>query len=222
MNKNSIEFLLYAYFQIKVNDDYDKICNAAIDKAYSDATMMAAFNALKKRAEKSVIEDAKKSGIRKIRESLNDLISATDYDKSHDKLCKDVVGEFKGIKTEKDDKAFTYGNAQKWVNMTMKNLYVISNAIKDINGKLPKECEEILNIADKFHVPVDRYIIEAVLEDEDFNNKKLPQKDETIKPWSTWVEEDYKCFLGEVKEMCRKKQKTMIEWECEAWLKQHK
>ena len=76
-------------------------------------------------------------------------LSEKDFDIFHKKLCKTIVEWFKGNLDQGKKATFTYGKAQKLVNMTFKNMY----------------CYEA--VADKIahfrfcHIPIDSYIIDA-------------------------------------------------------------
>lgn len=63
-----------------------------------------------------------------------------DYDKWHENLCNEIVEE-----------RYTYGQAQKWVNMTMKYLLILNY-------------KPVETIIDKLHIPLDSIIIEKALD----------------------------------------------------------
>ena len=74
------------------------------------------------------------------------------FDCIHNKLCNDIITVYKSTtaQNETNDSLF-YGQAQKWVNMTLKNLYVYS-----------KSNDTALNIEPLLpflHVPIDSIII---------------------------------------------------------------
>lgn len=67
-----------------------------------------------------------------------------DFDEWHKNLCEDLVDDyenaFKNAFSEKCTNIFTYGNAQKWVNMTLKYLDLLVsmgmlNSYKDMIEK---------------------------------------------------------------------------------------
>lgn len=101
------------------------------------------------------------------------------FDKWHDPICKRImeyfnkgyakkliaVGENKLGELENNQTYFTYGNAQKLVNMTIKNLYtitVVAGLYKD--NERAKEWYDtfswIIENADVYHIPMDSYIFE--------------------------------------------------------------
>ena len=117
---------------------------------------------------------------------------------------------------------FTYGNAQKWVNMTVKYLCLI-DALSDEFRYHKRLCE----LQSKFHIPVDSYIIDAVLN----TDVKLPNKAgdrekryahpyDYVKSWSTWNEpSDYTPFQKGIKNLVIVNE-TPLDWENETWIKQ--
>lgn len=92
---------------------------------------------------------------------LCDILVNT-IDKKYDELLKENCNELYKL-GENHKQYFTYGNAQKFVNMFLKNLYiltVISSLYKeDINAKTwYKEYKWIINKSENFHIPLDSYI----------------------------------------------------------------
>lgn len=189
-----IDFLVYSYFgivpeKIFKNEktelyggfhDYDDYCiKKVIMAAYRDATNQGAYNTLFKKDLENIEnlreeskEAQKKSALflrEKIYESKN-LNMKNGFDEWHSEICKKLVEFYGNIKTG-DDNFFTYGNAQKWVNMTMKYLWML--------GLLPENIKE-----EDLHIPIDSFIM-GVLQAGD-----LPKSSETnrIIGWSKWKE----------------------------------
>ena len=80
----------------------------------------------------------------------------------HQVWCEEVVRIFAPIKSHKGADAFTYGNAQKWVNMTLKNLYIVALVFQSINASASRDwCKVVITNANSFHIPIDTYILEA-------------------------------------------------------------
>lgn len=226
--ENAIEFMLYTNFGIDFNDGKtDTILNAAIDKAYNDATMQGAYNALKK-------ENTEQIDIRVIKNYFNEQLvilfdKNLNYNDWHSDMCNYLVEAFTGVVLEKhqDQNAFTYGNAQKWVNMTMKYLYILSEVFHNYNEKceFDKYYETIQNMYKDFQVPVDSYIIESLWNEskialpiatkKDF--RKEEYKDSRTIPWSKWDDTDYKNFHDTF--IKTKEDVAPLEWEHKAWIK---
>lgn len=104
---------------------------------------------------------------------------------------------------------FTIGQAQKWLNMTLKYLWLLNILPDGLN-------EEYL------HIPVDSYIIEAVGAKKDNYQYGL----ELVSPiskssWSSWDNYDkYMDFQDEVKKVIKEKYNSLtpLEWESLAWI----
>ena len=114
-----------------------------------------------------------------------------------------------------NNKKFHYGQAQKWVNMTLKYMF--------ITEKWP-ECFE--NIKCFLHAPIDNYILEGVWNEKwidvleivnikEFDVEKKFDSDK-FKPWSKWNQELYKKFIKRLRN--KVKNQNLIEWETKTWL----
>ena len=140
------------------------------------------------------------------------------YDDWFYDTCEELI---KSMNDDSKEEYFTFGHAQKWVNMTMKYLYVIKSIfIKyepnnvDRFSKLSEELEK------KLHVPIDSYILESVsATDRSVTVKRkkeelkcglgqsleIPQKTKegeiklgrysNSKGWSKWNKEEYKVVV---------------------------
>lgn len=243
--ENAINFLLYSMLGVTVGDpccvkdcettqdtDEDRI-RAAIIRAYSDATMEGAYNTLFKGKWKELLKEPSKAA----KSNAGDLIrkeidkffrndsSLTDYDGWHDNLCKELKTTYEDV-TDGKTPFFTYGNAQKWVNMTIKYLCLI-DALSD--GFIFHE--RLSQFQSKFHIPVDSYIIEAVLPEKKIplpiDEKRRKQKTALnyVKSWSTWdggKNSEYDCFQKEIKKTEAIQNSSPLDWENETWIKQSK
>lgn len=263
-NTNAINFLLYSYFGFEIEDckekwdldwnDFKEVEKSVlwkiIHKAYKDATQQGAYNALVAANGREI--DLKYKGAIKIKNGISKLLDAKsveEYDSEHNKICdyKDegLIALYKDIKVKDKptENAFTYGNAQKWINMTMKYLYVVNQICeeyydkKDYSNEEYKESffvkiQKINDVENQLHVPVDSYIIQAAWEEK---TVKLPLKDERkgcrekdyknladyVKAWSKWDNEpkgnalgDYSAFQTSLKESIGNR----IDWECQKWI----
>ena len=134
------------------------------------------------------------------------------FNREHKRICEEICNKYSEISS------FTYGQAQKWLNMTLK--YVI---LLDENSELKSY----------LHIPVDSYIMQAVGSD----NAKLkyclklecvPKKDGTVgkysesssKSWSKWNYDEYIAFQNTVRKAINESTSfgSPIEWENEAWI----
>ena len=247
MKKYSVEdTLCFFYFGITPdelnnnNSVYDKI----IRKALFDATMQNAFNAKISSDDKEKAKTAKDNAVIYLEErikKLNNLNSYDDFDNWHKITCDEIKNKF--IEIKKDNKEiFTYGNAQKVVNMTFKYLYMISNS------SLYNESNDVLKIVNSysefFHMPSDSYIIDALFrvgvlnweEIKNENNEHLrklvgprqedPRKrgrrcSEYIKiSWSNWDYNLYNAVLEKIRDAFDGK--CLIDCENDLWIEEAK
>lgn len=122
--------------------------DAAIDRAYVDM----ASHTLKGFAEHQYQEkwELRFEASSKIKEALGLLDAESDYTSWHCELC----GKLQKVYTEK---RLSYGQAQKWVNMTTKYLQVFAVIFKSIDddeglSKIPEFFWNAANIK-KLHIP---------------------------------------------------------------------
>ena len=251
----AIEFLFFSYFGVSINSEPEDLLNVIIDKAYRDATQQGAYNV--KIGKDNLKEDSDKH-IEKAREIIREYIKRIDNEKNyetwHNEFMTRLYEEYADITTKDKNKIFTYGNAQKWINMTVKYIVLVHALISNTDNIKKDFCEiygnKFIECENELHIPVDSYIIEALwheeLEEDEkgfLNNKKdinaknfkvrIPLKDKVdisirknkyssdyAKPWSSWEKEsDYDNFQSDVKDFIKKKNKTPLDWENEAWVK---
>lgn len=233
--KDAVNFLLYSYFNIEPKHSWKDIVRAAIIKAYNDATMQGAYNTLFRKdmpQRDKLLNESKearsKAGF-KLEEELQDLFASGSHDSNyyngwHSDLCDKIRACFEKVKTEESECFFTYGNAQKWVNMTVKYIYILDALLPDKS----EYREGIKKYAGEFHVPVDSYIIEAVwdsevplpLKDGANRKKKYKHPADYVKAWSSWGEADYKDFSEKIRTSKLIENDSPITWEGTAWIEQ--
>ncbi len=142
---------------------------------------------------------------------------SSDFDKWHKAKCEEIKEKMNGnyeTVNNSDEKVleedFTIGQAQKWVNMTLKYLWLL-NALP--TGVKPEY----------LHVPIDSYIIEIAYDNKNkFENALGLLEDKPPKSWSKLSEYDE---YFEIQEAIRKAIKTNttnetipIKWESLAWI----
>lgn len=147
-------------FEKDDSDCLDGLIELAIKKAYRDLQRtMRGFPKLgeskKNEGKKQEValrdeikENARKCINAKIKNMTNcNITEQTTFDKLHEDACEALIEKFK----ENEYEGFTIGQAQKWINMTFKYLNLL-----DYNG--------IEKIYEFCHIPIDRYILEYMLE----------------------------------------------------------
>lgn len=210
-----LEFLKYAYFNITKGDDMNDILSKCAERAYLDLCRTIKFNTdnknTKTKYKAKICEmlvneyDVLSNAIKNSNEKQNA------FDREHKIICEEIINTYSEVSE------FTYGQAQKWLNMMLK--YVLMMA-------------EDSALKNYLHIPVDSYIMQAVGSD----NPKLkyclklecvPKKDgavgkyseSTSKPWSKWNYEDYIAFQNCIrKAISESSYSSPIEWENEAWI----
>ena len=239
--KNAIEFLLFSYFGLSCTDgaNRDTVIKKAVELAYKDATNQGAFNALFN--DKEI-----KNGTRKlasvVEKSVKELYeSGIAFDDWHKKLCEEICKQYDKICDNNAyplaNSFFSYGNAQKWVNMTIKNLYVISGAYLAMGCEDNKSFfESIASRSGEYHIPLDNIILGEIYKQELLGSRKdgpirksgrkepsyyiTDVKNGTKHAWSRIPSADfYETFREKLKEAI---QESPIEWECRNWIARKK
>ena len=222
-------FLIYSYFGIvpqsvfkeEKGEDYKDYCvKRAIIKAYSDATNEGAYNTLFKKEISNRDELLEQSNEARINSAgflfgkIKELETVTNFNSWHHSVCKELVDKYSAVK-DGETKFFEYGNAQKWVNMTMKYLWML--------GILPKKITE-----NDLHIPIDSFIIDALWKADKSLSDKFPLKNDRVKRgydykkpsdyvlgWSKWEEQQYDKFRDSIL-----KSDYSLSWENDAWITQ--
>ena len=221
MNKNMIEFLVGTYFG-DVNDD--NIYEKCIHRAYKDLARRIPYKYSVEMLE--IMQKNDEAKCNHYKELKSRFIAAEfDYLKEHIDKCEEPGMLIEGVIKKasfynnvfKESKKFCYGLAQKWVNMTLKYLWLFD--------KCPIEEQ-------KLHAPLDSYIISALTDDgennkyglgiEIGNNNYVKLKNIN---WSTLEDLDFYNSIQVIisKAVCQKDFegiKSRIAWETVAWMEQ--
>ncbi|MDD6483619.1 MAG: hypothetical protein PUF72_03470 [Clostridiales bacterium] len=220
LNRFAKEFLMYSYFgfsygDIGKRDKYDIIIKKCTHVAYRDLARTVKFS----QSAKQLNATEKKNLIESVEDYIAGEVSKkdinADFDKWHCDSCEGIINKMNSGDTLSPN-SFTYGQAQKWLNMTIKYMWLLG-----LLGESFKDCEN------KLHVPADSVIIEAVWENKEVylplkpnaKREKSYNSDKVI-PWSKWDFESYKKFQSSLREYVSKKDPPEIplEWEAKAWI----
>lgn len=224
-----MDFLIYSYFKIipKViygdsrEPDYSTYrIKKAIIKAYEDATNEGAYNTLfKKTIEAGKLKQLKSASERAKNDSAKFLFLqiqklsalASNYKEWHKNTCEGLYKKYSKVCLNENEPFFTYGNAQKWVNMTMKYLWLLGLLDNTV------DCERL-------HIPIDSFIIDAMWSDQNVNLPLRPENGDRSKTyakpsdhvlgWSQWDDIMYGAFRSGLPE------KYSLCWENDAWIEQ--
>ena len=177
MKEKANDFLIFCYFGSRGND-----IDSVINRAYVDMAShtMATF--------KNVNDKWKcrwlASGV--IKKAI-DVIDKP-YDKWHRDTCESIISKY-------PDNVLSYGQAQKWLNMTVKYVYVLK-----LLGKFENQYKYISDEhVSEFHVPLDSYILENVLHDKSTVWSKISSEKEYKEIRAALAKESYD-FLDELQE----------------------
>lgn len=237
----ALQFLFFSYFHVDLRDieqinNKDILLEVAINRAYIDATQQGAYDALFQREEKAVKKISEKARCESGKElktrlkELSGIDNSQEYDSWHENICDQIVMNYATLLKEYcAEEKFSYGNAQKWVNMTIKYLYIMCGVFDENTVFWQEIGKDIMAVAPFHHAPVDRNIIRAAWE----ANVKLPLKpdklcksgergkydDQKVKAWSSWKKDDYKEFYKSLRiNVLNSAKGYPLDWENEKWL----
>lgn len=233
----AFDFLLYSYFGIKESDlkpQSKKVPYICAKRAYLDLarTVRYTYSSSKleeMKSKKSSEEDRDEAN--NFIESKNNLISEIcsailfseeviesekSFDKWHEEKCKEITekmnGNYETVNNSDEkvlNKSFTIGQAQKWVNMTLKYLWLL-NALP--TGVKPEY----------LHVPIDSYIIKIAYSKKVTFKYALGLEEKRKKSWSKLPKyEKYFKIQKEIREAIKTNatnETIPIKWESLAWI----
>lgn len=189
IDKRKIEFLNAVYFG-KYADPYE----AASNRAYRDMNRTIRFRGMEPENRKEL----RRKTTQLLKESIQNVLSVDGldqkvFDKWHEDLCMTIIDCYK-----KASVVLTCGQAQKWVNMTLKYLYVLD---EDMIESVFQYC----------HVPLDNYIFDY--------SEKIYGIGKPKTAWSRWTDykKDYMAYQDALRRMIN--DDTPLGWEFEAWIK---
>lgn len=234
-HKIAIEFLLWSYFKLAANSSKEEIIEKCVSRAYSDATNQGAYNA---------IRDKETDSGASYHEELKEHILSSDiedFEEWHKRICREMTECYKTVKmkSSQDNSAFTYGNAQKWLNMTIKYLFIVNSVMEMLGAAEDDFCEfyrnKFENFEGDFHVPIDSYIIESLWDEkatvEETSEwlslkEEKTRKDGTLgayyadkhKVWSQFDAGDYQKVKKHIADKVSKEGVSPMKWENEKWI----
>ncbi len=147
------------------------VYDLSMQKAYRD--VCRTMHKIQNFPNKNQILNESKQWIKNRIESLaqTDITTKEEFREWHQATCDGLISIFKEFSYD----VFTYGQAQKWVNMTLKYLYCSGEALFGRHPSL-------------FHIPLDNYVFEAVSSWPDYEKVKFNV------PWSK--QNDYGAYLA--------------------------
>ncbi len=240
----AIEFLFFSYFSFSFEtlktEKSEIILQKLIARAYRDAASHVL--SIKEGNPRDNQEKEKKPDYL-IFTAINDLRKNDDFSTWHNNLCKTLRDCYMTSVLEYKDsinRHFSYGIAQKWINMALKYMAIIRDLCKTlpdslISAPFNQEYGQLIDSRrEEFHVPVDRYIINAAGKQSD--NIPLPSKSDEntlnrekhyktlsdyVLPWSRWDDESvYKNFQIKLSNSIKEDAKYLnpLDWESRSWI----
>ncbi len=180
------------------------LCQWASDKAYRDFCRTIKFaepdknNArMKMRMEVTKI----------ICNAIGDLTAAIDYDKWHEGVYEEIKNRYKGFinDTKHGNDTLTVGQIQKWLNMTIKWLWMYNSCVQKI-----EYFKGIIDHTAKLHIPLDSYILAYIKKELD-----LDLKESSV--WSQISEYNvYRNYQTDFRDKLNSGE-SPIEWELVHW-----
>ena len=231
MTKNTaISFMLFSYFGITEEeyDDVEALLNAAISRAYVDMAghvLKFHFNSestLSNRQKKTIRHIYRQSGASILKNGIKKEIK--EFRSWHYELAKELLGVYSNYLRDEEEKIitrieFSFGMAQKWINMTIKYIYILDTVISDVKNEKSK-LREFREKFDNPDIPVDGYIIQGASKE---MHMEVPvrEKNENFL-WSKWDwTDEYKCqyyekFQESLKLKCNNQ--SILDFENELWI----
>lgn len=240
--KNVINFLLYSVLRVVPKSEEnipsedaikrreDELIEAAINRAYLDTCRVFSV-------QKEEKKDTRNDAVEKIKEEINEavqkeLAGEENYDNWHKELCKQLVKIYSNKTVEK--RPFTYGIAQKWVNMTMKYLCVMKSIFTEYGHEDKLKIWDFIDKNEKnFHIPIDSFILEALsdvfegalaefadLPEENKETMPLLQRDggygeyseNTTLPWSQYKKDEKRDDYSQLRNNLKKVIEKFPNW----------
>ncbi len=225
------------YFNSK-NEFIDVRCCAT--RAYRDLCRNLRGIGNMKSGERDAYKKETYTQIEKCIKGLQSVQSQEGYDEWHKCSCgsiKSIADKYRINERLENGITFSYGLAQKWINMTIKYVIMLSDADYLNTNNFNIDQETFSKVKKWLHIPIDSYILKAAAEKNSENEFALcadiaPLRNslggtsfysETkSQPWSKMNCKDYTLLQENLRKVISQKYNGIypFEWEAKAWLKQ--
>ena len=190
MNENIKKFYRICVFGTEENNE-----KAAANRAYRDMCRTIRFE---KGVSQMLKNDCRTRVVELIETEIkncNSIDTLEKYDEFHDSLCLRIIDCYDNQTIAE----ITYGQAQKWVNMTMKYLCVLYEG----------QCDWLNKIYSFLHIPIDSIILDKA-------RKEFPNEFPVNNiQWSQLSREEYITIQNKLRAVI--KDVALIDWEFKAW-----
>ena len=238
------DFAVFSLFGVKYADISNKDIKDRVlvcaERAYRDMARTLSYKESDKQTKKDNATAFRKRIYSTVIPEIIDLLkveNASDFDVKHNRICSTIVSMGNDDKSREylypnprgdDGTTFYYGQAQKWVNMTLKYLWMLD--------WIPEDVLNIEELSSWFHIPIDSLIIKAAVELGKQNELELKvpgkhndneevaslvdYKEGRTQPWSRWSQNDYLTFRKQMTAV--NWGENLFDWERDAWIAQAK
>lgn len=215
LRNQASEFFLYTCFGIVKDDNLETIIRKCVKRAYLDMNRTLSIKKNKSSSgsfqsdySKKITDIICKREFSKIQSETYDLFFNNDHPKNDLNVYLNVKKTKN--KSKRSGNCFYYGQAQKWINMSLKYLWLI--------GIIDDEEAESLDI------PIDRIVMSAASKqfNTEFPTYTNPQtwkiySESSTMPWSKLNLDEYVTIQNDIKSSI--KGQSPIEWESKNWIK---
>ncbi len=151
-----LDYLLRVYFG---QGDWLRLC---IQRAYLDMNRtVRGFAALESRdVVRLEAADAVRKALLELRDNASQTENESRFDGWHRAACNRLRRLYKAHRYDE----FSHGQAQKWINMTLKYVYVVGGDLGSDYARFFPYC----------HVPLDNVVLDALVRQHDFRGLSCP------------------------------------------------
>lgn len=174
------------------------IIDTVSQRAYRD--LNRTLHGIGTHPDKATLLDTTHQSLHQFTADLDTVNSQDEFDALHDKWCQDRIGFFATYPRADREFTFTYGQAQKWLNMTMKYLAVLDHP-------------SVQRVYPYLHVPIDTIIYNQA---DQIGVPRPPKR----RSWSRLDRDHYMTYHDQLREQitARTDCSAPLDWEAHSWI----
>lgn len=167
----------------------------ASGKAYAD--LQRTLQGMGTHPDRDILKQKTHESITAFVDDLATINSQEEFDQAHKRWCEKTVAEFEQYAhPTRTGFKFHYGQAQKWLNMTLKYLAVLDHP-------------DVQRVYPYLHVPLDQYVY----------NEASREGIKRLTAWSRLGPEKYITYQESLREMVKAKGNSCpLDWEADVWV----